>query len=609
MKTKPPIKIEEILTKMDKNTDPIEIKDLVERFLCDISKKVSDLVEQRKFEEAIKEFTNIEIACNKAIETVKGFDNPSNLSSLLAGLQDAASYWKESFEKLRIEALRTQVKEKWNEGLASFSNGQYDNALKSFDEALNSDLQDNKHSILVDKGNVFYSQGDLKQAMNLYKQALELNPKSIAALGNIGLVLLKLADYENAIKWFDEVLRINEKDVDAWINKSFSFINLKKYDEAIKCIDIAIIIKPQNSLALYYKGLALSGRGFAFEEQDQDQLAKNNFMNALECYLHAISISPNDVYCIRDIGMIYRHLKEYDKAMEYFKRLEELDPNNSDAANLKGVVAEEIGKYDEALKYYSRATDLNPDEVLPRINMAETLLLMGQYSQSEEMARKVLAMTTDFIYIYVIRHLIVCSLYLRNVEEANEEAIDLLNYYKSFPSDYVINWDFSCLTKFLNKSDLSVNKKNSLDLLIDAIKKKRDANQVMSELENSIRQESRLNKAVDLFRIRKKKPNVDVNFSTVSTVFLTDKPGWYDWEIHFDEPSQRLAEIKSVTYILHPTFPNPERKVDNKQDQFMLKGRGWGSFQVKIIINLENGESVTKYHWLDISVASVMKQM
>ena len=602
------IKIDEILAKMDKNTDPVAIKDLVERFLCDISKKVSDLIEQRKYEDAKKEFTNIEMACNKAIETVKDFDNPGNLVSLLTSLQDAASYWKESFEKLRIDALLMQLKEKWTEGLASFSNGQYDNALKSFDEALDSDLQDNKHSILVDKGNVYYSQGDFKQAMSLYQQALELNPKSIAALGNMGLVLIKLADYKNAIKWFDSVLKINENDVDGWINKGYSFINLKDYDEAINCLNRAIIINPQNSLALYYKGLALNERGFVFEEQEKDQLAKNDFMNALECYLKATEISPNDIYCNREIGRIYLHLKEYDKAIDYFNQLEKLDPNNFDAANLKGVVAEETGKYDEALEHYSKATKLNPDEVLPRINMAETLLLMGKYLQSEEMARKAYAMTTDFVYIYIIRHLILCSLYLRNIDVADEEAIDLINYYRSFPIDYDATWDFSCLSKFISKSDLSVNKKNLLDLLMVAVKKRKEANQVMNELENLIRQESRLNRAVDLLRIRKRKPNADVNFSTVSTASpIPDKPGWYDWEIHFDELSQRLAEIKSVTYVLHPTFPNPEKTVSNKQDQFMLRGRGWGSFQVKIIINLENGESITQYHWLDISAASIMK--
>jgi len=597
---KKPARIDKILAKMDKTADPAVMMDLVEDIRRDGSNEVSNLIEQGKYADAAEESAKIEMAYQKAINRVR---ERSDLGSLLASLQEAASYWKERSERLRIDALQAEEKEHWDKGLSFSAEGQYTEALESLDEALKVNLPDNKHAILIDKGNVYYRQRDFKQAMSIYEQALVLNPHSIAALGNKGLALLNLANYTEAIIYFDHVLKIDKNNVNALINKGSSLANLKEYDEAIKCLERATMVDPQNSLALYIRGRTLSTRGFTFGKQGDEQSAKNDYRNAIKFYERALSILPNDISTIREMGRTYHNLEENDEAMKYLTRLDELDPNDFDAALIKGAIAIETGKFHEAVEYYSRAAKLNPDDVETEMSMAEALLLSGEYSKSEEMARKPLAKTTNPVHVYIIRHLIVCSLYLRDIQAANEEAIDLINYYKSFPADYDLNWDFTYLRKFIRESRLSENKKQLLNLLTVAIEEKKEATQVIDRLRYLIRQESLVNKAIDLFKAIKPTSKADIDFSTVNTASpIPQKAGWYDWEIHFNEPQERLAKIKSVTYVLHPTFSNPERTVDNKKDGFQLKGRGWGSFRVKIIIKLENGESVTKYHWLDLSL-------
>ena len=73
--------------------------------------------------------------------------------------------------------------------------------------------------------------------------------------------------------------------------------------------------------------------------------------------------------------------------------------------------------------------------------------------------------------------------------------------------------------------------------------------------------------------------------------------GLWDWEIQLadDNPAQ-LDEIRSVTYGLHPAFPNPNRIVHERANGFRLKmssaiaqNETWGRFDVRVTILMKDG--------------------
>ena len=77
----------------------------------------------------------------------------------------------------------------------------------------------------------------------------------------------------------------------------------------------------------------------------------------------------------------------------------------------------------------------------------------------------------------------------------------------------------------------------------------------------------------------------------------------YDWWIYLDVNSNIKEHIESVTYTLHPTFPRAVQKMDDPSNGFRLDATGWKEFQIKIDIHLKNGETITKYHWLDLGIS------
>lgn len=57
---------------------------------------------------------------------------------------------------------------------------------------------------------------------------------------------------------------------------------------------------------------------------------------------------------------------------------------------------------------------------------------------------------------------------------------------------------------------------------------------------------------------------------------------WWNWTAYIEcTPPDSLDEIAYVEYHLHPTFPNPVKRVRHKEGGFPLETKGWGLFVLK----------------------------
>lgn len=73
--------------------------------------------------------------------------------------------------------------------------------------------------------------------------------------------------------------------------------------------------------------------------------------------------------------------------------------------------------------------------------------------------------------------------------------------------------------------------------------------------------------------------------------------GRWNWTIFVEADSRTLQQIKCVEYHLHPTFPNPVRKVCNQPEtKFAYSTNGWGTFTVKVHILFEDGHKQVLEH-------------
>ncbi len=76
--------------------------------------------------------------------------------------------------------------------------------------------------------------------------------------------------------------------------------------------------------------------------------------------------------------------------------------------------------------------------------------------------------------------------------------------------------------------------------------------------------------------------------------------GRYDWTVYVVAEEPVLNEIDHVVYILHPSFTEPKRIIETRENNFSLSANGWGEFMVTAKVMLRSGEVIPIEHWLKL---------
>ncbi|MEJ2628022.1 MAG: hypothetical protein P8078_05665 [bacterium] len=93
----------------------------------------------------------------------------------------------------------------------------------------------------------------------------------------------------------------------------------------------------------------------------------------------------------------------------------------------------------------------------------------------------------------------------------------------------------------------------------------------------------------------KRKAPPDMNITTQNWSHEIE-PGWWEWGVSVIADEHILNQISCVVYTLHKSFPNPVRIICNRENNFELKTRGWGTFQIPIKILFKDGSVMELSH-------------
>jgi tetratricopeptide (TPR) repeat protein len=95
------------------------------------------------------------------------------------------------------------------------------------------------------KGNEQLGNRDYNNALKYFDEALEINPNSIYAWGNKGLVLARLGMHDKDIMYFDKALEIDPNNALVWGNKAWTLDKSGRHNEAKK---LKVIKKESSSI-------------------------------------------------------------------------------------------------------------------------------------------------------------------------------------------------------------------------------------------------------------------------------------------------------------------------------------------------------------------------
>ena len=150
-------------------------------------------------------------------------------------------------------------------------------ALKYAKESINRVKTPNS-SYYNQRGIVYMDMEKYEAALNDFRKALEINPKSLFAEYNIGILNYRMKKYEYALEIFEKLLNI-EPDEDAYYMRGQCYEKLGKIDKAIESYTKGIENEISEKL--------LYARGLAYNVLKMKKEAEKDFKKVLE-------INPNN---------------------------------------------------------------------------------------------------------------------------------------------------------------------------------------------------------------------------------------------------------------------------------------------------------------------------
>jgi len=148
--------------------------------------------------------------------------------------------------------------------------------------------------------------GEIDQAIQMYRKALERDPDMLAAQNNLGVLLLQKKDYDQALKQFQEILATHPENVSAWVNSGLAYLELEDYTRA------------------------------------------------QEAFLKALSLEPENIQAHLNLGVIYSHMGRLREAQAEFQQILSREPNNYKALLNLALAYEKEGQLEASISCYER---------------------------------------------------------------------------------------------------------------------------------------------------------------------------------------------------------------------------------------------------------------
>jgi tetratricopeptide (TPR) repeat protein len=279
---------------------------------------------------------------------------------------------KEHHLDRRNNVLGTNMKKKaassdddLSQAIASFQVGKLSDAERCFKEVLRNQPKNvaalNLMSILLTHQKRYI------EAESYIKAALQVNSSSDATFYNYGLILKALKRPNEALERFSQALSINATVAETWNNRGTVLNDLKRHDDAVVDFDKAIGLQPNYSEALYNKGKSLT--------------ALKRYDEALATYDKALSLKPELAEAWLGRGNVFYDLKRYDGAFAAYDKALALKPDLENAWLGRGNIFRELKRYDDACAAYDRAISLAPDRADAYWNKSLVKLCRGEFEE------------------------------------------------------------------------------------------------------------------------------------------------------------------------------------------------------------------------------------
>lgn len=150
---------------------------------------------------------------------------------------------------------------------------------------------------------------------------------------------------------------------------------------------------PAEALPLYQELIAMNeADADTFQKAGYCLQKEKRYREAIDAYLKADLLHPDNIWTIRHLATCHRLTKEFCSALEYYKKIEEIQPENHQILFYAGSCLAGMERYDEALQYFFKLDFVENDCVKAWRAIGWCLFICGKREQAMKYYEKILAL-------------------------------------------------------------------------------------------------------------------------------------------------------------------------------------------------------------------------
>jgi protein O-GlcNAc transferase len=262
-----------------------------------------------------------------------------------------------------------------------------------------------------------HGRGAIEDAKQLYRQALELDRRSVMACSNLAIIAAQEGDLAQAETLFRRAVEQRPNYPEGFNNLGALLQQQGRLDEAIAAHRRAIALRPDYAAAHCNLGNALKRRGklddalasyrHALKLKPDYAEAGNNLgvvlqqqgklAEALDAYGQAIKLRPTDLEAVYNFGVALQQQGRLEEASAAYQQIIRQSPNNPAVYVNLGSVQQELGRLDDALAAFEHAVRLDPGYAQAHYNRGVVLQQQGRLDDAIAAYRQAIVRKPDYV--------------------------------------------------------------------------------------------------------------------------------------------------------------------------------------------------------------------
>ncbi len=333
------------------------------------------------------------------------------------------------------------------------------------------------YTLYLRSGDLWQRARAWEKAAQAYSDALRLNPQRLDAYLRLGHLYRQQKEYEKALHWYQLGERIAPYSYAPVYYQALTYRDMGRYEEALLYLDKAFAVNPKASWVLYVKATILARMDrrpeavsvlaraielhsnpppewqdlkarwerYPTQRLDPDywfqrgrfQEKKRLWRTAADFYHYGAQVAhpPDDYPLLLREALMWRYLKQFDRAASIYQDLIERYPDRWEAYMGMGEVYRSQGKYDEAYRWFYEAHLRAPDQPTPLYYMGLARFSGKNYGDALKYFEQAIALNPNNAWYWYYKAVTLKAL------KRDDEAIETLKKAISLHSSPPASWN------------------------------------------------------------------------------------------------------------------------------------------------------------------------